>query len=88
MSPSLGYDDADKMDVYSADKKRLLEREVTTSRVESLSCVRLCDPMDCSLPGSSVYEILQARILEQVALLFSRGSSPPRDRIAGRFFTI
>ena len=38
-----------------------------------------CDPMDCSLPGSSVHEILQARILEWVAVSFSRGSSPPRD---------
>ena len=35
----------------------------------------LCDPMDCSLPGSSVHGILQARILEWVALPFSRGSS-------------
>ena len=38
-----------------------------------------CDPMDCSLPGSSVYGILQARILEWVAMPSSRGSSSPRD---------
>ena len=49
--------------------------------------------MDCSPPGSSVHEILQARILEWVAIPFSRGSSQPRDQtqvscIAGRFFTI
>ena len=49
-----------------------------------------CDPMDCSLPGSSVHGILQARILEWVAISFSRGSSWPRNRtpvscIAGRF---
>ena len=49
--------------------------------------------MDCSLPGSSVHGILQARILEQVAIPFSRGSSQPRDWtwvscIAGRLFTI
>ena len=37
-------------------------------------------PMDCSLPGSSVHGILQARILEWVAISFSRGSSRPRDR--------
>ena len=43
-------------------------------------CPTLCDPMDCSLPGSSVYGILQARILEWVAIPFSRGSSHPRDR--------
>ena len=49
--------------------------------VESLSCVQLfCDPMDCSLPGSSVHGILQARILEWVAIFFSRGSFQPRDR--------
>ena len=44
------------------------------------SCVRLCDPMDCSLPGSSIHGILQARTLEWVALPSSRGSSQPRDR--------
>ena len=43
------------------------------------SCPTLCDPMDCSLPGSSVPGILQARILEWVAIPFSRGSSQPRD---------
>ena len=51
-----------------------------------------CDPMDYSLPGSSVHGILQARILEWVAISFSRGSYLPRNRtqvscIAGRFFT-
>ena len=39
-----------------------------------------CDPMDCSLPGSSVQEILQAWILEWVAMSFFRGHSLPRDR--------
>ena len=39
----------------------------------------LCDPMDCSPPGSSVHWIFQARILEWVAIFFSRGSSQPRD---------
>ena len=39
----------------------------------------LCDPMDCSLPGSSIHGNLQARILEWVAMLSSRGSSQPRD---------
>ena len=51
-----------------------------------------CNPMDCSPPGSSVHGILQARILEWVAIPFFRGSSQPRDQIwishtAGRFFT-
>ena len=52
-------------------------------------------PMDCSLPGSSVHGIFQARILEWAAISSSRGSSRPRDRtctpcvsfMAGRFFT-
>ena len=48
------------------------------------SCPTLCNPMDCSLPGSSVHGILQARILEWVAVSSSRGSSQPRDRT--RFF--
>ena len=42
-------------------------------------CLTLCDPMDCSPPASSVHGILQARILEWVAMPFSRGSSWPRD---------
>ena len=56
-------------------------------------CLTLCDPMDCSSPSSSVHEILHARILEWVAMPFSRGSSQPRDQtqvshIVGRFFTV
>ena len=47
---------------------------------QSLSCIWIfCDPMDCSPPGSSVHGIFQARILEWVAISFSKGSSPPRD---------
>ena len=57
------------------------------------SCPTLCDPMDCSPPGSSAHGILQARILEWVAISFSRGSSRPMDRtqvsrIAGRRFNL
>ena len=53
----------------------------------------LCNPLDCSPPGSSVHRILQARILEQVAIPFSKGSTWPRDWTqvsctADRFFTI
>ena len=57
------------------------------------SCLTLCDPMDCSQLGSSVHGILQARILEWVAMSFSRGFSPDREveltspELAGRFFT-
>ena len=43
------------------------------------SCPTLCDPMNCSLPGSSVHGILQARILEWVAMPSFRGSSQSRD---------
>ena len=56
-------------------------------------CPTVCDPMVCGPPGYSVHGILQARILEWVAMPFSRGSSWSRDRawvpcIASRFFTI
>ena len=59
----------------------------------SQSCLTLFDPMDYRLPGSSFHRILQVRILEWVAIPFSRGSSQPRDGtwisyIAGRFFTV
>ena len=59
----------------------------------SLSCLTLYDSMDCSPPGSSVYGIFQAGILEWIAIPFSRGSSRPRDRIpvsciAGKFLII
>ena len=58
------------------------------------SCPTLWNPLDCSLPGSSVHGIFQARILEWIAISSSRGSSGPRDRtcvpciscIAGGFF--
>ena len=57
------------------------------------SRLSLCNPMDCSLPGSSIHGILQARILEWVAISYSRGSSQPRDQtrisyIASRFFPV
>ena len=63
------------------------ESEVTQS------CSTLCDSMDCSLPGSSAHGIFQARVLEWLAISFSRGSSRPRDWtqiscIVGRRFPI
>ena len=66
--------------------------EVKWSEVAQ-SCLTLCDPMDCSLPGSSLHGILQATVLEWVAISFSRGSSQPRDRtrvscILGRHFNL
>ena len=60
---------------------RMDEMANKSPEVESLyvcsvtQCVRLCHPMDCSPPGSSVHEILQARILEWVAIPYSKGTS-------------
>ena len=59
----------------------------------SQSYPTLCDSMDCSLSHSSIHGIFQARVLEWVAISFSRGSSQPRDwtwdsRIVGRCFTV
>ena len=68
--------------------------ELTESESEvAQSCPTLCNPMDCSLSGSSVHGIFQARVLEWIAISFPRGSSWPRNRtrvshIAGRRFTI
>ena len=57
------------------------------------SCLTHCNPTDCSLPGFSVLEVLQAKILEWIAIPFSRGTSQPRGQtllsyITGIFFTI
>ena len=67
-------------------------RSLKESEVSQL-CPTLCDPLDCSPPGSSIHGIFQARELEWVAIAFSRGSSQPRDwtqvsLIVGRPFTI
>ena len=53
---------------------------VTSEPVKLLSCVRLCKPMDYSLSGSSIHGIFQAKVLEWVAISFSRGSSQPGDQ--------
>ena len=58
-----------------ADKDVEIESESEAAE----SCPTLCDPMDCSLPGSSLHGILQARVLKWVTISFSRGSSRPRD---------
>ena len=67
--------------------------KVKLKMLVSQSSLTLFDPMDCSPPGSYILGIPQARILERVAIPFSRRSSQPRDWtwascIAGRFFTI
>ena len=81
----------------SQDETRCYLRQIvlesaSESEVAQL-CPTLCDPMDCSLQHSSVHRIFQARVLEWVAIFFSRGSSQPRDRtwvshIVARCFTI
>ena len=69
-------------------------KNINTVKVSGAqSCLTLCDPMNCSPPGSSVQRISQARILEWVAISFSRGSSWTRDQtqvsfMAGWFFTV
>ena len=75
---------------------RILNRQGTFYYSESevaQSCLTLCDPMDCRLSGSSVHGLFQARVLEWIAISFSRGSSQPRNRtqvsrITGRRFTV
>ena len=69
-----------------------LKEYLPESESEVAQSVRLCNPMDCSLPCSSIHEIFQARVLEWVAISSSRGSSQPRSQtqvscIAGRLFT-
>ena len=76
--------------VFGIDRGVLQFLKESESEVAQ-SCLTLCDPMDCSPAGSSIPGIVQARILEWVAIPFSRGSSQPRDRtrvshIAGRGF--
>ena len=75
----------------TAHQDRIKRKKVKMLDVQS--CPALCNPMDCSPPDSSVHGILQARIPEQVAIPFSRESSPPRDQtpvscITHRFFTV
>ena len=74
------------------DTKGTFQAKKSESEVPQ-SCPTLCNPVDCSLPGSSLHGILQARILKWVAISFSRLSSWPRDRtqvshVAGRRFNL
>ena len=63
---------------YSLNVFVYISESESESEVAQL-CMTLCDPMDCSLPGSSVHGIFQARILEWVAISFSRRSPQARD---------
>ena len=73
--------------------KGFLKQQLWSDSEVAQSCLTLWEPMDCSLPGSSVHGIFQAIVLEWIAISFSRGSSQPRDwtqvsRIVERRFTI
>ena len=68
--PSMGEEGGPRGDRGHAEK----------GKVKVKLCPTLCDPMDCSLLGSSLHGILHARVLERVAISFSRGSSRPRDQ--------
>ena len=79
--------------VQGRAQPHLLSANGWKSEVKLLSRVRLWDPVDCNLPGSSVHGIFQARILEWVAISFFRWSSQPRDQtrvscIGGRRFNL
>ena len=76
----------------SKSNSKIYQKSYKWSEVAQL-CPTLCDPVDCSLPGSSVHWIFQAIVLEWIAISFSRGSSQPRDRtwvscIVDRRFTV
>ena len=75
------------------DRKQIRLPKGGREREVAQSCLTLCNPMDCSLPGSSTHGIFQAIVLEWIAISFSKGSSQPRDQtrvscIVDRCFTI
>ena len=66
------------MDKFYLNNKEEINRiKMKLKVLVTQSCPTFCDPKNCSPPGSSVCEIIQARILEWVDITFSRGSSPP-----------
>jgi len=79
--------------IFTLHITSLSVHRVLSSVLVAQSCLIFCNPMDCSSPGSSVHGILQARILEWVAMPSSKGSFWLGDKtwiscIAGKFFTI
>ena len=94
--PTWGHSGSDLGSSHSRAGKPIYWHQVVVKKsgestvvivVQSLSRVQLfCDPMDCSPPGFSVHGVSQARILEWVAICFSRESSPPRDWICVSHF--
>ena len=86
--------DRNGMDLIEAEDIEKRWQEYTENESEvAQSCPTLCNSMDCSISGFSIHGIFQARVLEWVAISFSRGSSQLRDptqvsHIVGRRFTI
>ena len=81
-SPSLPHPQVHSLHLhlYSCPANRFISIVfLESTHVCTLSCLTLCDLMDCSPPGFSVHEIFQARMLECVTISFSRGSSRLRD---------
>ena len=84
-----GHVEGQPLPLHRIQSKQKVKMKVLVAQ----SCLNLCNPTGCSPPDSSVYGILQARILELVAIPFSRGFSQPRDQtsvscIADGFFTM
>ena len=69
-----GRENGDRVGILKEDERGLCHAQLLQL------CLTLCSPMDCSLPDSSVHGILEKRMLEWVAISFSRGSSQPRDQ--------
>ena len=83
-----------KLSCQITERRGMISYKVKKWSEVAQSCQTLCDPTDCSPPGSSIHVILQAKILEWVDISFSRGSSWPRSfqtqvsRMAGKRFTL
>ena len=92
--PAPGYPiQAQRQRQKGSRKEGKLKTSLQGEREVAQSCPTLCDPVDCSLPGSSIHGIFQAIVLEWVAISLSRASSRPRDQtrvscIADRCFTL
>ena len=73
----------EKQKHHFANKGRIVKAMIFPVKVKSVSRVRLCDPMDCSLSGSSVHGIFQARVLEWIAIFLLQGIFPTQESNLG-----